>query len=98
MIPRFGNEAVRSNINQLYGVHVAENCNNPETDFTYSAWRASDAANLPHGYTHLWSSYRHVTQSNTRNRKVRFYYTLRQFYGENVTLSRTRNPVLLLPS
>ncbi|KAF0690353.1 Uncharacterized protein FWK35_00035662, partial [Aphis craccivora] len=92
MVPRFGTDAVRSNINQLYGVNIAENCNDPQTDFTYTAWRASDPVNLPNGYTHLWSSYRYVTNSNTKNRKVRFYYTLRQFYGENVTLSRTRNP------
>jgi len=56
MVPRFGTESVRSNISQLYGVTITENCNDPETDLTYSAWRASDRANLPQGYTHLWSS------------------------------------------
>lgn len=98
MVPRFGIEHVRANINQLHGVHIQNNCNDPEIDFTYTAWRASELPNVPLAYAHLWSSYRYVSQANSRNRRVHLYYTLRQYYGESVTLSRTRNPVLLLPS
>jgi len=98
MVPRFGIEHIRANINQLHGVHIQNNCNDPEIDFTYTAWRASERPNVPLAYAHLWSSYRYVSQANSRNCRVHLYYTLRQYYGESVTLSRTRNPVLLLPS
>lgn len=97
VVPRFGTEPVRANMNRLYGVTVTENCNDNETHFTYAAWKASEDPPLPCDYTYPWSSYRYVSRANTSRRKVFLYYTLRHFYGENVTLSRTRNPVLLLP-
>lgn len=98
MVPSFGTEHIHTNIENFFGINIVPNCNDPEIDFTYAAWNSSTAPSLLPNYTYLWSSYRYVSNSNSKNRRVHFYYTLCQFYGENVTLFRTRNPVLMLLS
>ncbi|KAK9871890.1 hypothetical protein WA026_015139 [Henosepilachna vigintioctopunctata] len=97
MVPRFGTEHVRANMSRLYGVRVHDNCNDNETDFTYAASTFPNSPPVPENSIYLWSSYRYVRKYNTSRKQTFLYYTLRQFYGENVTLSRTRTPVLLLP-
>ncbi|KAG5871096.1 hypothetical protein JTB14_035793 [Gonioctena quinquepunctata] len=96
-VPKFGIEHVRSNMSQLYSVKVKPNCNDNEVDFTFTSSQFPNAPPVPKGSIHLWSSYRFVRRSNSTRKQTYLYFTLRQFYGENVTLSRTRNPVLLLP-
>lgn len=98
MLPQFGTAHVRSNMNRFYGPTVRENCNDNHVNFTYSAWPSGSIPSIPPGLTYLWSSYRYVHHAHRVQKKIHFYYTMRQFYGENVTLSRTRNPTLLLPS
>ncbi|KAK9892660.1 hypothetical protein WA026_021513 [Henosepilachna vigintioctopunctata] len=97
MVPRFASERVRSNMNCLYGVTIHENCNDNEANFTNTASTHPSPPPIPIRSVHLWSSYRYVSKSNTPRRKIYQYSTLRQFYSENVTISRTRNPVFLLP-
>lgn len=98
LVPRFGNEHVRSNMHRIYGATIHENCNDNEINFTFTASTYPEAPPIPDFSVHLWSSYRYVAKSNMKRKLVYLYFTLRQFYGENVTLSRTRNPILLLPS
>lgn len=97
LVPQFGSDHVRANMHQFYGVAVHPNCNDNETDFTYSASTFPAPPPIPKQSVHLWSSYRYVSRSNTARKRTFLYFTLRQFYGENVTLSRTRNPTLLIP-
>lgn len=97
VVPRFASEHVRANMLSLYGISIHRNCNDNEVDYTYTASTFPDSPPIPQESVHLWSSYKYVSRSNTRRRYIHLYFTLRQFYGENVTLSRTRNPVLLLP-
>lgn len=96
-VPRFGTEMVRANMHSILGAVVHNNCNDNEIDFTFAASSHPSPPPVPEDSIYLWSSYRYVSLSNTNRRKVYLYYTLRQFYGENVTLSRTRNPTLLIP-
>lgn len=98
LVPKFGTEHIRANTHRIFGAKVHENCNDPNSDFTYTAWSHEDPLDILPNKIHLWSSYRYVQHSNTARRLIHFYYTMRQFYGENVTLSRTRNPTLLIPS
>lgn len=97
VVPQFASEHVRDNMHTIYGAAILRNCNDNEIDFTYTATTFPNAPPIPQESVHLWSSYRYVSRSNTQRKSVHLYFTLRQFYGENVTLSRTRNPVLLLP-
>jgi len=66
--------------------------------FTYTGFRTDEDPSFPADYVYLWSSYRWI---NTRRRpspeQIYFYFSFRGVYGTNVTLSSTRNPVLLLP-
>lgn len=94
LVPQFGTEHIRANTHCIYGAKIHDNCNDAESDFTYTAWSQDDLLAIPPNKIRLWSSYRYISQSNTIRRKVHFYYTMRQFYGENVTLSITRNPTL----
>lgn len=93
-----GTEHIRANTHRIFGAKVHENCNDPNSDFTYTAWSHENPLDILPNKIHLWSSYLYVQHSNTARRLIHFYYTMRQFYGENVTLSRTRNPTLLIPS
>lgn len=42
MVPRFGSDNVRANMNNIYGVTFQENCNDNEIDFTYGPPMAQD--------------------------------------------------------
>ncbi|AAC98725.2 putative capsid protein [Fusarium poae virus 1] len=47
---------------------------------------------------HLWSSYRVVhTKKNPAARDISFIASFRPIYGTNVTLSRSKNPSLIIP-
>ncbi|AFW17811.1 capsid protein [Heterobasidion partitivirus 8] len=47
---------------------------------------------------YLWSSYRYVhKKKNPAPADISMLATLRTFYGSNVTLSRSKNPVLMIP-
>jgi hypothetical protein len=47
---------------------------------------------------YLWSSYRYVFKhKNASPDDIAMFATMRTFYGTNVTLSRSKNPSLLIP-
>jgi len=53
---------------------------------------------VPDHSVYLWSSYRYVHKKrNPAPSDISMLATLRTFYGSNVTLSRSKNPVLMIP-
>jgi len=83
---------------QLPGFTSQSNHTNPDYAFSYAASKHDNPANLPNNHVHAWSSYRIV--SRLRNPTLidkYFLVSLRPVYGLNVTLSRSRNPSLIIP-
>jgi len=71
---------------------------NPDYAFNYAASKALNPATIPKDSIHLWSSYRFVSKLKKPTASEKFMFSsFRPIYGTNVTLSRSRNPNLIIP-
>lgn len=79
-----------------HGLNIEEGHAIPQYAFTYTAWKAEENINIKEQSRYIWSSYRHVENSNiANNRNIHMYYTFRPMYGTSVPLIRTRNPAMI---
>jgi hypothetical protein len=70
----------------------------PKFAFNYSASKVNNPGTLPDQFIHLWSSYRYVSRLKRPTATEKFMFSsFRPIYGTNVTLSRSRNPNLIIP-
>jgi len=71
---------------------------NPLYAYNYAASKALKPATVPDNSIHLWSSYRYVSKLKKPTSSQKFMLSsFRPIYGTNVTLSRSRNPNLIIP-
>lgn len=98
ILPIFGNSAVRNITARPSGFHAEDNYDNDQTAFTYSAFTQNVDPKFPAGYVYAWSSYRVVTALRAPTDIDKFMLlSFRPHYGTNVTLSRSKNPSVLIP-
>ncbi|UBZ25877.1 coat protein [Fusarium mangiferae partitivirus 1] len=101
VLPFFGNQNVSPDVKNgpksIPGFTAEENHSNPANAATYYAG-TDGTLGLPDLSIHLWSSYRVVHKHKKPMEKdISMLASLRHIYGLNVTLSRSKNPVLVIP-
>jgi hypothetical protein len=101
ILPVFSNENVDPQIGTNYpqGLEPEDNHDQMSKAFTYTAG-VNGLPHLPDKFVHAWSSYR-VVHSNPNKAptpdETSMVLSFRPIYGLNVTLSRSKNPSLLIP-
>jgi hypothetical protein len=99
VIPRFATDQQDSKvIQEIPGTSFESNHASLNFCATATASASSDIPNIPDSFAYLWSSYRFVHKHRLRSTQdISMFSTFRHSYGLNVTLSRSKNPVVLLP-
>jgi hypothetical protein len=100
VMPHYGNQNVNeAAIGEIQhpGFTYEMEHDDPRTAFTYAA---TDTKRFPLDKKmkiYAWSSYRIMIKSKPKQDDILMLVTLRHIYGLNTTLSRTKNPALLIP-
>jgi hypothetical protein len=101
VMPRFANAAVNDmqiNAHPSTGYHVEDNHDDPRSAFTYTAGQNGTLDLGTDNKAYLWSSYRVVHKNKKPELKdISMIASFRPVYGSNVTLSRSKNPSLIIP-
>jgi hypothetical protein len=100
IFPTLDNEAVNASASTTpndIGLTSEEGHYNFDLAFNVKAGTQGQITTTAHSI-YLWSSYRYVhKKKNPAPSDISMLATLRPFYGVNVTLSRSKNPVLIVP-
>jgi hypothetical protein len=100
VLPFFANGNVNNTsiqANYSAGFETEQNHNNASTAFTYTAG-ANGTLSVPAKFKiYGWSSYRIVHKLRAELTDVSMVLSFRPVYGTNVTLSRSKNPSLVIP-
>jgi hypothetical protein len=101
VLPYFANENVDTTAVTTEadtGFTREENHDTPHSAYTYTAGTNGTLPLGPKTKVFAWSSYRVITKNGlpTLN-DVKMVLSLRPVYGTNVTLSRSKNPALIIP-
>jgi hypothetical protein len=101
VLPFFANVNVSNSVGtgpmSIPGMHAETNHPDPDDAATIATGTEGNIGRPDHSI-HLWSSYRVVHRHlKPTERDISMLTSLRHIYGLNVTLSRTKNPVLMIP-
>jgi hypothetical protein len=101
VIPRFANEAINDTEieNRPNAGFVQEDGHDdPRTAYTYTAAVSGKLNFGQKSKVYLWSSYRVIHKARKPELKdISMVASFRPVYGTNVTLSRSKNPALIIP-
>ncbi|KAJ8667407.1 hypothetical protein QAD02_009070 [Eretmocerus hayati] len=97
ILPRFANNASREFSGSLSGLLPEMNHRDANRAFTYTGWTYGETPSFPPSSRYLWSNNRHIEDGPGNSDLVSLYYTLRGHYGLAPCLSKSPNPVYMLP-
>jgi hypothetical protein len=82
----------------IFGYHKEPNHDNAAHAFTFTGGNNGIFTKMPENYVYGWSSYRIVHKhARPEPKDISMLLSFRPIHGTNVTLSRSKNPALLIP-
>jgi len=100
VLPVFDNDSVEPDDQTdpaTFGITRESHHYSMDQGFNVKAGNNGKVSLHPHSI-YLWSSFRYVhKKKNPAPSDISMFSTLRHFYGNNVTLSRSKNPALMIP-